>query len=524
VKKIVFIIIASLLVTGLVLPGCSGEILHPVTYAFEDGKISVGVVGDLNSTVGAMQLAGATLAQDAINGGDGIDIDGVSYILELVPINTGEETVDPTGQTGASALAAAIDSVNFIIGGSQAEAVQVYRDVAMQKGVIFMDCGAAAEALQHSVVDDYAGYRFWFKGAPLNEYFSGQSVVRIVGAVATKLREQMGVSADYTLNATIIADNLPWAYEQVVVITELLQGANVNLVHTPYWVDASGNAAEMQNVLTSVAGRDPELIIPIFSADAGVMYDTLRASYVPDAMSVGINIMAQLKSPWPASNFTTPPPGGLPCAYEVILDNWAEGLNQTSKTASFLNAFMAYSGGEYPLDSAATYDALFTLKSAIEAVAWYDADKGTAYATADDIIKWLEDPANAQVTTTGVSAYYPRPGTKASGKPALTETQVASLYDLASYNATYTYDTKDWTMPPNTTHDLVYGPGHLTGIGAQWQWDATAGRWKKVGIWPMDFGDEYDQALTDQYGCWNVTYPGTEVLVIPQNVIDQHTP
>jgi branched-chain amino acid transport system substrate-binding protein len=513
----------SLLVIGLVLPGCGEAKPEPVLYVFEGGKINVGIAGELNCTAGAMQWAGAMLAQDAINRNGGVDIDGVSQILELVPIETGEETVDPSGLTGISALTAAIDGVDFILGGFRPEAVEVYRDVAMEKGMIFINCGAATETLQHSVVDDYASYRFWFKGMPYNEYFLGQSVVRTLGAVAIKLREEMGVAANYTLNATIIADNLAWAYEQVTVIGKLLPSVGVNLTRS-FWVSSKGDSAEMVSTLTSIAGLDPQFIIPIFSADAGALYDKLRASYVPNAMSVGINVMAQLKAPWDAGNLTTPPPGGPACANEVILDTWAEGLNQTSKTAAFLAAFMNVTSGEYPLNAAATYDALFSLKAAIEAVAWYDAVNGTAYAKADDIIQWLEDPANARVTTAGLATYYPRPGTKAAGKLALTEAQVRLLYDLDSYNYTYTYDAKDWIMPAHTTHDLAYGPGLVTGIGAQWQWDATAGRWKKVGIWPMDFGDEYDEALTDQYGCWNFAYNGTMALVIPQNVINHHKP
>jgi len=515
---------ASLLVIGSVLPGCGGAKPEPVICAFEGGKINIGIAGELNATAGAMQWAGATLAQEAINGNGGVDIDGVSYVLELVPIETGEETVDPTGLTGVSALTAAIDGVDFILGGFRTEAVGVYRDVAIEKGVIFINCGAATEALQHSVVDDYAAYRFWFKGTPYNEYFMGQSVVRILGTVATKLREQMGVAADYTLNVAIIADNLAWAYKQVVVIMELLPGINVNLVSNPYWVDATGGTVKMESALTSIGALDPQFIIPVFSGNAGALYDMLRGSYVPNAMSVGINVMAQLKSPWGAGNLTTPPPGGPACAYEVILDNWAEGLEQTEKTGNFLTVFMSSTSGEYPLNTAATYDALLGLRNAIEAVAWYDAVNGTAYARADDIIQWLEDPANAQVTTTGNTTYYPRPGTTAAGKPALTEAQVRSLYNLDSYNYTYTYDAKDWTMPAHTTHDLAYGPGLLTGIGAQWQWDGTAGTWKKVGVWPMDFGDEYDEALTDQYGCWNFAYNGTVALVIPQSIIDHHKP
>jgi len=518
VKKIVFLIMAGLLVTGLVLLGCSEAKPEPVLYVFEDGKINIGIAGELTHMAGEMQWAGAMLAQEEINGNGGIDIDGVSYILELVPLETGEETVDPTGLTGAFNLTAAIENVDFVLGGSRAEAVGAYRDVAMEKYVIFINCGAAAETLQHSVVDDYAGYRFWFKGMPYNEYFFGQSIVQTLGAVAIKLREKIGVAANYTLKAAIIADNLAWARDQVTVIERLLPSVDVNLIRS-FWVSSTGDSAEMISTLTTIAGDDPHFIIPIFSDDAGALYDVLRASYVPDAMSVGINVMAQLKNPWGAGNLTTAPPGGPACAYEVILDTWAEGLEQTEKTAAFLDSFMTYSGGEYPLNTAATYDALFSLKEAIEAVAWYDAEEGAAYAWADDIIQWMEDPDNAQLTTTGLTAYYPRPETTAAGKLALTEAQVRSLYDLSSYNYTYTYDAKDWTMPAHTTHDLAYGPGLLTGIGAQWQWDVEASQWKKVSVWPMDFGDEYDEMLTDQYGCWNFAYNGTKALVIPCNVI-----
>jgi ABC-type branched-subunit amino acid transport system substrate-binding protein len=524
-KTIVFLIMTSLLVIGLVLPGCVAEEKpEPVLYTFEDGKINIGIAGELNYTAGEAQWTGAMLAQNAINGNGGVEVDSVSLVLELIPMDTGEVTVDPSGLTGVLNLTASIEGVEFILGGLRTEAVEVYRDVAMENGVIFIDCGAAAEVLQHSVVDDYTGYRFWFKGAPYNEYFLGQSVVRILGGVAAKLREEMGVAADYTLNATIVADNLAWAYEQVVVIRGLLDSINVNLVHDPYWVDATGKETEMQNVLTTIADLDPQFIIPVFSADAGALYDVLRVSNVPDAMSIGINELAKLKSPCAAELGNSPGENQPACAYEVVLDSWAEGLEQTGKTAAFLDAYMAYSGGEYPLNAAATYDALFCLKAAVEAVAWYDADDGVVYAEADDIIEWLDDPANAQVTTTGLTTYYPRPETTASGKPALTQAQVRSLYDLDSYNQTYTYEAQDWTMPPHTTHDLAYGPGLLTGIGAQWQWDDSASLWKKEGVWPMDFGDGYDEALTDQYGCWNFAYNGTVPLAIPPNVIDHHTP
>ncbi|HXZ29925.1 MAG TPA: hypothetical protein VEG43_02045, partial [Dehalococcoidia bacterium] len=116
-KRIVFLIMAGLLVVGLVLPGCGGATPGPVRYVFEDGKINIGIVGELNATAGVMQWTGAMLAQEAINHNGGVNIGGVSYILELVPIETGEETMDPSGLTGVVNLTAAIDKVNFVLGG-----------------------------------------------------------------------------------------------------------------------------------------------------------------------------------------------------------------------------------------------------------------------------------------------------------------------------------------------------------------------------------------------------------------------
>ena len=154
-RKIVFLVVASLLVLGLALPSCTEVKLPVVRYVFEDGKINIGIAGELDSAAGASQWAGAILAQQAINSDDGVDIEGVSYVVELVPIETREETVDPSGLTGVSAFTAVIDDVDFVLGGLRTEAVAVYRDVAMENGVIFINCGAAAETLQHSVVDDY---------------------------------------------------------------------------------------------------------------------------------------------------------------------------------------------------------------------------------------------------------------------------------------------------------------------------------------------------------------------------------
>jgi hypothetical protein len=539
-KRIAFLIIGTLLVLGLILPGCTedtnGVTLTPTTITFDKqaGKIVVGIPGEYTHATGGMAYLGAVIAEGAINGPGGIVIDDDvgggthSYNYSIVFVETGEATVDPTGAAGVTAMNDKKDEVDFFAGGFRTEALDVYRDVVMKNdgtGMIFINCGAATEALCHSCVSNYANYRFFFKGTPYNEYFLAQSVVRVVDSVAKQIRSDAALPDDCVLNATIVADNLEWAFDQVEEIDALLADINVERVGGPFWVDATAadGGTEMSSLMQNqIAALDPVLLIPVLSSNAGIYYDAYRNAFVGTAMSAGINVLAQLKTPWAGGAELTNPPGLTQpyCANEIILDTWAQGVNMTGSTYGFLTTFMGYMYAtkglaEYPLYTAATYDVLWTMKAAIEANAVYNTGTGKATADADAIIQWLENPANAQTSTTGQSMYYPKwnGSTYCGSDPALTSTQVAGLYPSATYAAC------DWAMPGHTTHDLVYGPGYLTGIGAQWQWDGVGGAWHKVGIWPIDYGSSEDAALTDQYGCWNMDYPGIVPMVIPSAVV-----
>ena len=533
-KRIIFLIIATLLVLGLVLPGCTGEgegenPLVQTTMTFDKGGVNntivVGIPGEYTHATGGMAYLGAVVAQSQINGAGGILIKDATnathaYNYTIKFVETGEATVDPTGTLGVTAMTTNKGLVDWFAGGFRTEAVDKYRDVVMKNdgtGMIFYDCGAATEALCHSVVTDYADYRFFFKGTPYNEYFLGTSVVKCVDAVAKAIRTAAGLNATCALNACIVADNLEWAMDQAPLIQSELAAINVRLAHAIIWVDptAADAGAEMSGVLQNqVAPCHPVIIIPVLSSNAGIYYDALRAVWVPNAISVGINVLSQLKTPWVAKLGNPPGANQTVNAYEVELDTWAFGTNMTSKTYGFLATWAAYFGAthggfvEYPLYTAATYDVLWTMKAAIEACAVYNTTSGVATCDADTLIQWLENPANAQLSSTGKAQFYPKwdGTTLCSGKPALTSAQVAALYPSA------TYVKCDWAMPGHTTHDLVYGPGYLTGLGCQWQWDGAS--WVKVGVWPMVVAG----GATDQYGNWNFAYNGTQSLVIPANV------
>ncbi|HUW44307.1 MAG TPA: hypothetical protein VMW50_00790 [Dehalococcoidia bacterium] len=506
-KKILFLIIGTLLVLGLVLPGC-GEPVEPeeVIYTFEDTEIVIGIAGEFDHVTGIFQNLGATVAKGVINGGGGVVIGGVAHNITLQLIDTNEAT-DETGESGALAMAAAIDDVDFVMGGFRTEAVEYYRDVAMDAEVIFFNCGAATELLQHSVVTDYDTYKYWFKTTPYNEYFLALNVLRNINAVAIQLREALNMTAVAQLDACIVAEDLKWSRdEQVPIIEDGLAALNITLKET--YLVSSLDSASTIGALADIAGSyNPHIIIPIYSGAMGVYFAGTLATYagldVICPMSVGINVYAQLKAPW------TSAPGAQ--GYHVILDTWASGVAQTSKTAAFLSAFMTYSGGEYPLYTAATYDACFLLQACLEDVGYVEG--GVGKAKAEDIIEWLEDPANAIVATTGTNCLFQQPGREVSGVPGLTEAQVREIYPIDTYG--YVYDLNDWLMPPNTTHDLCPGPGRATGIGAQWQYTGSA--WEKVGVWPVDLDDP---SLIDQYGDWNFEFTGTVALQIPASTIN----
>ena len=514
-KRIVFLIIATLLVLGLVLPGC-GDVTpeEDVIYTFEDGEIIVGIAGEVGHATGDMQNLGAVLGSGAINGAGGVVIDGVAHNITLQIIDT-QEATDETGASGTAAMLAAIDDVDFVMGGFRTEALEIYREVAMDAEKMFFNCGAATEALQHSVVDDYDTYKYFFKVTPYNEHFLASSVLRIIDFVAGQIRAALNMTVDANLDAVIIAEDLEWSRdEQVPIYQAALPGLDITNLET-YLVSSTDSASTTGALLDIASNYDPHIIIPVYSGTMGVYFAGGLLGYIGadalGAMPVGINVYAQLKQPWATGLNSTDPSDGAYCAFSLILDTWAEELAATDMTLPFLGAFMTYSGGEYPLYTAVTYDALFVLQTCLEDVGYVEG--GVGKVKADDLIDWYEDPANTQKTTTGAAVkYYPQAGTEVGGEPALSEAQVNALYNPSSYG--YTYDVNDWVMPPHTTHDLVYGPGSATGIGCQWQWDVGDSVWKKFGVWPVT-----GSGGVDQYGDWDFEYTGTKAFQMPAWVV-----
>jgi branched-chain amino acid transport system substrate-binding protein len=500
VKRIVFLIIASLLVLGLVLTGCGEPTPENVIY--------IAVCGPMTDIQGQNHWDGANMAVDELGT---VTINGTEYELRLRKVETREATEGETGSTGTANLQAVIDDVTFCVGGFRTEVVSVYRSVAMDAKKIFFNCGAATGSLQFSVVTNYSKYKYWFKATPYNESFLVTSLLKMTSSIGAALKGYLQaaeaanascVKDDYKvslavggkLRVEILMENAAWCAGMVLAAQAYLPLYGYNVTGTTL---VSPTAADISGSLSTLAARFPHIIFTAFSGSVGAVYSIQKNSLGIPGVTLGINVPGQQLAHW------TNTAGA--CKGEIMLDTWPVGVNITPLTSAWFNAFVAQFS-RYPLYTAATYDAIKSMCAAIEATNSLDADT---------LITWLEDPANKQTGVGATTAYYPMPAiTYNATIYALSSAQVATLYNLASYNKTYVESAwqcgyNGTSQKPHIAHDTCYGPGYQTGTGSQWQLVSGAG--KKVGIWPY-YTAGADAVRTDQYGNWNFAYPGTVSL------------
>jgi branched-chain amino acid transport system substrate-binding protein len=435
VKKFLFLFFTCLLLVALVLPACAAP--------QEGNVIKVAVVGPMQFVQGEQHWMGATMAAEEINKAGGVKIGDKNYKIQLVKVDS-NEILDVAGAASAVERAITVDKVDFLMGGFRTEAVYPMSDVAMEYKKIFLNVGAATCALQQRVADDYDTYKYFFKITPYNEYFLVTSDFKMLAMVAEILKQEFGITKP---KVAIIAEKLEWAEAMVALAQSNLPAMGMEVVGV--W-RPSDTATDVTAELTAIAAKEPHIIFTTFSGPVGITYAKQRGELQIPAVSVGINVEAQKKGFWDATDGKG--------NYEFVLNTYAKGVAMTDKTVPFFDEFEKRTK-EFPTYTAATYDALLTMKENIEKAGTMDADA---------LVPVIEQSIFSG--TAGVTKYYPM------DSPA---------------------------CPPMCPHDIVYGPGYQTGVGTQWQ------NGELKGVWPKK---EYGEV--DDYGDWRFEYPGTVALKI----------
>jgi branched-chain amino acid transport system substrate-binding protein len=446
-KKIIFLIIASLLVIGLVLPGMVGA-ATPTT-------IEVIIAGPMTNIQGLHMWYGAQLANTEIG-----TITGpgpTQYVFHLNQVDT-KEIADPTGSGAILATALTTTGAKMVIGGFRTEGAVTQIPVACAANATFFICGSASYGLMAipgllTSTNYSAGGKYIFRGTPFNDIFLVNNAFMMLQQVVLKVIAS-GVASP---KVAIFAEDLTWTTSMVATASALmpLLGATLGPVKK---VSDTATAGQVIPALNEIKAAKCHIILTFMSGPVGSVFSTQKGALDIPAMAVGINVAAQDPSFWEASLGN--------CAYEITMGTWAPNVSQTSKTAAFLTAFQTtYSS--FPIYTASSHDIL---------LAWAENIKAVGYnpANLDPNIQWFENPANALENTSALkAAYYPKwvypsfAWWKSAGKalPSLNSTQYNALYGTLGYSlGTGT----NFTMPPYSTHDLVYGPGYVTGIANQW--------------------------------------------------------
>jgi branched-chain amino acid transport system substrate-binding protein len=546
-KRIIFLIIATLLVLGLLLPGCGDGGGGGFT-----NWITIGVVCPMSVAHGQQQWLAAQMARDEINAAGGVNITAGVYGIKLTKINTLTEENPALAQ---AALQAVIDDVDYVVGGFRTETVFPLVETTMDVQKLFLIAGAATANILRLVAWNNTRYQYVFRGTPFNDVFLLTNMYKFMGGLA-KILAAHNVSKPYSF--AVIAENLAWTATMRAILATDALGKQALLGYTNATVVVcSPTATDLSSELQGIANStDPVLIMPILSAAAtGTAYTSARPTYLPNAVSFGINVASQLQFMWSLS--------GGKVRGEMFLDTYGDGCNISALTAPFLSAFAAnctLTSGDYPMYTATVYDIIKGLAVDIDA----------ADSLADNALV-TQMRSGRFYTTAGApnAGYYPMPEitlvagniTPGSGVFALNASQAFALYphlveyynalghsyaDYAAMAANWVSDnhTLDWTSNPGglVPNDLVYGPGYTTGLVTQWQ--NTTGVGKKVGVWPnvptgygslanlpahtiylansTTFNGLVAAGVIDQYGNWIINYPGTQPIQLDTSIFVNH--
>jgi branched-chain amino acid transport system substrate-binding protein len=414
-----------------------------------ENVVRVGIIGPMTFPEGEHQWMGAQLGAKKVNDGGGIKIGDQTYMIQLIKADS-NEVLSTTDAAAAMEKLITVDKADFVYGGFRTEAVFPMQDVAMKYKKIFFDYGAATAALCGKVSEDYDHYKYFFKGTPFNEYYLVNNIFMVTAMVNDQLKKELNIDH---VKVAIIAEKLEWAEAMVAIAEAQLPAMGMEVVGT--W-RPSDTATDVSAELTAIAAKEPQMIFCIFSGPVGITFAKQQVELDVPACSLGVFVEAQKSAFMEAT--------GGKGLYFTTLNTYTREVAYNDLTQPFVTEFVN-TYNQVPLYTADTYNGMLVLKTILEKAQSLDAD------TLVPVIEEISSPITA-----GKQAYY-------------------KLGD---------------DCPPNCAHDLVYGPGYVTGVCSQWQ--STDPIMGSKAVWPQPYTGVPDEWKDLKYG-------GTYPYVIPPNVI-----
>lgn len=320
--------------------------------------IKIAILGPMAFVQGEHHWYGAEMARDEINKAGGVDVGGKRMRIELVRADTNEIQSLPDA-TNAVERVVTRDKVDFLVGGFRSEAVLAMQEVAMDYKKIFLGVGAAHSKLGANVEQNYERYKYWFRVAPTKDVDLARTLFAVLGSIGQQIRADLKTEMP---KVAILAEKAVWTEAIVAAAQKSLPGMKMEVVGT--W-QPSATATDVTAELSAIDRSGAQIVFTALSGPVGISVGRQMGERGMKAVAWGINVEGQKEEFWQAA--------AGKAQFVSTLDTYAE-VEMTPKTMAFVRAYKERYK-KPPTYTAATYDAIYLLKSAIEQQKTVSAEK-----------------------------------------------------------------------------------------------------------------------------------------------------
>lgn len=388
----------------LLITMLSGFLLIGSASAAEPVKI--GVIAPAAHIAGRAIFQGAKLAADEINKDGGID----GRQIKLFEYDNKGSATD---SVRAFQRAVQQDGIQTMTGVFLSEVALALAPWSARLQTPLIVTGAASTEISERVHENYDQYKYIFHGYN-NSVFLAEAVCDSSKAL---LVDKLGYKT-----AVILSEEAAWTKPVDQVYNKCLPEAGLEVVDH---IRFSPETQDFSPIFNRIEKSKADVIMSAIAHVGVAPTVQWRQKEVP-AFLAGISGQAGSTSFWNNTNKATE---GV-----ITISAGAAGAALSPSTPAFYKNYMARFKEEPAYDAYTTYDAIYTLKAAIESA---DSDD------ADDLVAALE-----KTDIDGVQGH------------------------LQFYGKDDPY-----------THGLKYGPDNVTGVAFQWQSDGKGGG-KQVVLWP----------------------------------------
>src|SRR4030066_1023 len=288
-------------------------------------EIKIGVIGPMKFVQGIGHWNGAVMAADEINAKGGVKVGNKMMKIKLIQADS-NEVINVTDATTAMERLITRDKVYFVVGGFRTEAVLAMQDIAMDRKVIFIGCGAAHPELCERVAKYYDQYKYFFRGTPYSSSDLVKAAFIHVGTVGAVVKKELAIEGP--IKVAFVAEKAQWADPMVPAVQATMPKMGMELVGI--W-RPSPVATDVTAELSAIQRAGAHIIFTIFSSSVGIPFARQAGELKIPAVQVGINVEAQKDSFWQATQGKG--------AYAFTSSTFCRGVESNENTKAFVEGY-----------------------------------------------------------------------------------------------------------------------------------------------------------------------------------------